>query len=68
LTLVFARFAAAILAACCSLGALAAPDMALLRVIGSSQPTEFNCPASKSRALANAPRSGPVAEAGSPSG
>ena len=62
MTLVFARFAAALLAACCPLGALAAPDMALLRVSGSSQPTEFNCPASKSRALANAPRSGPVAE------
>lgn len=54
MTLVFARFAAALWAACCPLGTLAAPDMGLLRVSGSSQPTEFNCPASKSRAFANA--------------
>ncbi len=56
----FARFAAAFLAACCSLSVMAAPDMALLRLNGSSQAAEFACPSHKSRAFANAPRPGPT--------
>lgn len=35
--------------------------MALLNVSGPSHPAEFSCPAGKSRALANAPRSGQAA-------
>jgi lysophospholipase L1-like esterase len=50
------------LAACCSLGVFAAPDMALLRVSGPSLPAEFSCPANKSRAFANAATSGQAAE------
>lgn len=61
LTPVLCRFFAALVVACWSLSVLAAPDMALLRVTGTSQPAEFSCPNNKSRAFANAPRSSPSA-------
>jgi lysophospholipase L1-like esterase len=65
---VFCRFFAALVAACWSLSVTAAPDMALLRVSGPSQPAEFSCPSHKSKALPNTPRPSPsMAEPAPPS-
>ncbi|WP_100171594.1 GDSL-type esterase/lipase family protein [Limnohabitans sp. 15K] len=57
MTAAFSKFAItvamAIATASWPVSTLAGPDMALLRVTGQGNPTEFNCPASKSRQLAN---------------
>ncbi len=58
MTLAFYRFTAALFTACLSLNALAEPDTTLLRVNGQRDPTEFNCPPTKSRAFASTARSG----------
>jgi hypothetical protein len=63
LTRVLIRFAVTWTALCLSVSALAAPDIALVQVIGQRDPAEFNCPNQRTRATAQTPRTGEMAEA-----